>query len=215
MRDKIATQRRAEMNGAAFVRSMADDGTAGVLLNVGFEIVPAGGTGNRYDLRLKGLLMPGWAGRLTAGLAKQGVSIVRGEAEKVTLTAWTSKFQLQFPRFGADPLSLDYAALAKTELPQERPMGKISLLDYAMQPSEQHEGSLYLELRGVDRVGLLGDLLDYFSMRCLFPVKMSVETVESTALDRFWLKGVGGSRPSSAIAEAIKENLDRLLLITN
>jgi hypothetical protein len=202
------------MNGLASARKIVDDGTTGGALNSGHEIARTGGADNLYELKLGGFLMPGWAGRLTAGLAQHGVSIIRGEAEKVTLTTWSSKFQLQFPRFGVDPLSLDYSALAKTELAQDRPTGKISLLEYAMQPTQQHDGSLYLEIRGVDRVGFLGDLLDYFSMRCLFPVKMSVETVQNTALDRFWLKGVGGSRPSDSIALAIKENLDRLLLVT-
>jgi hypothetical protein len=202
------------MNGMALGRKVVDSGTAGGLMSAGHEIARTGGGDNVYELKLNGFLMPGWAGRLTAGLAQHGFSIITGEAEKVTLTAWSSKFQLQFPRFGVDPLSLDYSALTKTELAHDRPTGKISLLEYAIQPTQQHEGSLYLEIRGVDRVGFLGDLLDYFSMRCLFPVKMTVETVQNTALDRFWLKGVGGSLPSDSIALAIKENLDRLLLVT-
>ena len=81
-----------------------------------------------------------------------------------------------------------------------------------MEPSSRHDGSLYIEIRGVDRLGFLGDLLDYFSMRCLFPVKMTVETVGDAALDRFWLRGVGGSTPSEAISAAIRENLEKLLI---
>jgi hypothetical protein len=202
------------MNFSALKRMTADDSATKALSNTGFSIVPSTTQANVQDLVLKGFLMPGWAGRLAAGLAEQRVSIVRGEAEKVTVSAWTSKFELQFSSFAKDPSAIDYVALANTELPQDRTVGKIMLLDFKVEPCERHEGSLYVELRGVDRLGFLGDLLDYFSMRCLFPVKMTVETVGNTALDRFWLKGVGGSRPSESIAEAVKENLAGLLIGT-
>lgn len=31
--------------------------------------------------------------------------------------------------------------------------------------------------------------------------------------DRFWLRGIGGSVPSESIAEAVKENLQQLLIV--
>jgi hypothetical protein len=160
---------------------------------------------------MKGFLMPGWAGRLTANLAQQRIGISSGEAEKVTLSAWHASFELKAAPFAKDPLSLDYAALASAESSNDQ-SAAIALLDFRMEPCSRHEGSLFLELKGMDRLGFLGDLLDYFSMRCLFPVKMTIETVGETAVDRFWLKGVGGSRPSDSIAEAVQENLARLLV---
>ncbi len=167
---------------------------------------------NGYDLSIRGFLAPGWTGRLTAGLAQHRIGIVRGKAEKVTTSSWRSNFELKTAAFAKDPLNIDYVALAATELPYDRNVGKIALQEYVMEPSSRHAGSLYVEIRGVDRLGFLGDLLDYFSMRCLFPIKMSVETVADVAVDRFWLRGIGGSIPSESIAGAVKENLEQLLI---
>jgi hypothetical protein len=187
------------------------DNSAG-LRTIGVDIKASGPYPNEYQLVLKGFLSPGWTGRLTAGLAQHRVGIVTGEAEKVTSSAWHSTFKLKSAPFAKDPLTIDYAALASTELPYERSAGKIALRGFAMEPSSRHQGSLYLEVKGVDRLGFLGDLLDYFSMRCLFPVKMIIETHADTALDRFWLRGVGGSVPSETVASAMQENLQRLLV---
>lgn len=193
----------AERKGEPFAAAHVDTG-------IGFEI-KAAGRPNSFGLVMKGFLMPGWAGRLTANLAQQRIGIISGQAEKVTMSAWHASFELKAAPFAKDPLSLDYVALASTESSNDH-SAAIALLDFQMEPCDRHEGSLYLELKGMDRLGFLGDLLDYFSMRCLFPVKMTIETVGETALDRFWLKGVGGSRPSESIAEAVQENLARLLV---
>jgi hypothetical protein len=187
------------------------DNSAG-LRTIGVDIKASGPYPNEYQLVLKGFLSPGWTGRLTAGLAQHRVGIVTGEAEKVTSSAWHSTFKLKSAPFAKDPLTIDYASLASTELPFDRSAGKIALRSFAMEPASRHQGSLYLEVKGVDRLGFLGDLLDYFSMRCLFPVKMIIETHGDSALDRFWLRGVGGSVPSETVASAMQENLQRLLI---
>lgn len=201
------------MKYSALPREVLNSYPANDIDNVSFEIKAIALKPNSYELVIKGFLAPGWTGRLTAGLAQHRIGIVRGEAEKVTASAWHSRFELKSASFARDPLTIDYIALAAMELPYDRNSGKIALLDFVMEPCSKHDGSLYLKIRGVDRLGFLGDLLDYFSMRCLFPVKMTVETVADTALDRFWLRGVGGSQPSESIAEAIKENLERLLIM--
>lgn len=198
-------------NLARHKEAFSDKSPAGLGI-VGFDIKRNACHPNAYTLTLKGFLSPGWTGRLTAALAQHRIGIVRGEAEKVTSSAWHSTFELKTAPFAKDPLGIDYVALANTEPPSERTSGKIDLRDFVMEPCSRHEGSLYLEVKGVDRLGFLGDLLDYFSMRCLFPVKMTVETVADTALDRFWLRGVGGSIPSESVAQAMKENLGRLLI---
>ena len=180
---------------------------------IGFDIRRLTAKPDAYELVIKGFMAPGWTGRLTAGLAQHRIGIVSGQAEKVSASAWHSTFELKSTPFSKDPLSIDYVALAGIELPYDRNAGKIALLDFIMEPCSRHDGSLYVELRGVDRLGFLGDLLDYFSMRCLFPVKMTVETVADTAVDRFWLMGIGGSKPSESITAAVKENLQRLLVV--
>ncbi|HBG04452.1 MAG: hypothetical protein A2075_03430 [Geobacteraceae bacterium GWC2_58_44] len=200
------------MKNFALHRDATSSSPAKSLDSVGFKIQAIDGQPHSYELVIKGFLAPGWTGRLTAALAKHRIGIVRGEAEKVTASAWHARFELKTAPFAKDPLSIDYIALAGTELPYDRNSGKIALLDVVMEPSSRHAGSLYIEVTGVDRLGFLGDLLDYFSMRCLFPIKMSVETVADTAVDRFWLRGVGASIPSESITAAIKENLERLLV---
>ncbi|MCM0081399.1 hypothetical protein L4X63_07335 [Geomonas sp. Red32] len=199
------------MNRLAFRTRAPIESSASSPSTVGFTIDPIPGKTNCYTLVVKGFLSPGWTGRLTAALAQHRISIERGEAAKVSQSAWYSSFELKASPFASDPLTLDYAALASRELPSDRAVASISLLKFS---SYRDEDSLFMEIKGVDRLGFLGDLLDYFSMRCLFPVKMTIETVGNTAVDRFWLRGVGGSRPSDAIADAIRENLEKLLVAT-
>ena len=199
------------MHSAARRETNNDDLAIG-LGNAGFDIKAVEATPNSYRLTIKGFMSPGWTGRLTAALAKQQIGIVSGMAERVTTSAWHSSFELKCAPFAKDPLDIDYIALAGTELPDNRKVAKIALVEFTMEPCSRHEGSLYVEIRGLDRLGFLGDLLDYFSMRCLFPVKMSVETVANTAVDRFWLRGIGGSIPSESIAAAVKANMEQLLV---
>jgi hypothetical protein len=193
-------------------REALEDNSIAGLEAIGFDIKSSAYQPNVYNLAIKGFLAPGWTGRLTAGLAQHRIGIVRGQAEKVTSSAWHSTFELKSAHITANPLGINYVTLANTELPYDRTSDKIALRDFLMEPCGRHEGSLYLEVRGVDRLGFLGDMLDYFSMRCLFPVKMTVETVADTAVDCFWLRGIGGSRPSESVAVAMKENLELLLV---
>lgn len=200
------------MNNLAVKRESMTDNRAAGFAPSGFNIEPIAARPNAYRLDINGFLAPGWTGRLTAGLAQHRVGIVRGEAEKVTASNWRSNFELKTAPFAKDPLGIDYLLLAGTELPYDRNAGKIALLDFVMEPCSRHQGSLYIQIKGVDRLGFLGDLLDYFSMRCLFPIKMTIETVGETAVDRFWLRGVGGSVPSESITASIRENLEQLLI---
>jgi len=200
------------MNNLAVKRESMTDNRAAGFAPAGFNIEPIAARPNAYRLDITGFLAPGWTGRLTAGLAQHRVGIVRGEAEKVTASNWRSNFELKTAPFAKDPLGIDYLLLAGTELPYDRNAGKIALLEFVMEPCSRHQGSLYIQIKGVDRLGFLGDLLDYFSMRCLFPIKMAIETVGDTAVDRFWLRGVGGSVPSESITASIKENLEQLLI---
>ena len=200
------------MNSLALKMESLNDNAAAGFQHAGFNIKPIHAKPNAYQLGISGFLAPGWTGRLAAGLAQHRVGIVRGEAEKVTASNWRSDFELKSAPFAKDPLSIDYLHLAGTELPYDRNVGRIALLDFLLEPCIRHEGSLYIQVKGVDRLGFLGDLLDYFSMRCLFPVKMTIDTVADTAMDRFWLRGIGGSIPSDSITASIRENLEQLLI---
>lgn len=187
-------------------------GSAAGSVETGVLIGKIPGEPNGYELIMNGPQAPGWVGRLATGLARQRTGIIRGEAEKVTASAWRSRFELKSAPFAPNPLTFDYAALAAAETPLPSAGQKIALLDFSMHSSTQGDGTLTVEVTGLDRLGFLGDLLDHFSMRCLFPVKMTIETVAEKAVDRFWLRGIGGSRPSESITAAIRENLERLLV---
>ncbi|MBJ6723452.1 ACT domain-containing protein [Geomesophilobacter sediminis] len=162
-----------------------------------------------YNLSLHGYLTPGWTGRLAAGLAENGIDIVRADAEKATNISWRSNFEITSGKPEQQILELNYLSLARKEHPLHQTAPKIALQDYRINPHRE-EGSIFVEIWAVDRTGFLRDLLDFFSLKCLFPVKMNIETIGETVEDRFWLKGVGGLPPSPAIAESLKQNLDNL-----
>ncbi|QWV95493.1 hypothetical protein KP004_10090 [Geomonas oryzisoli] len=198
------------MNSLATMRESTTDATCAGFNETGCTIEPIPGRPGGYRLEMSGFLAPGWSGRLAAGLSDHRVGIVRGSAEKVNASNWRSSFELKSAPFAGSPEGLDFLRLAGTE-PNHRAAG-IELLSFTMEPTACHNGSLFVEIKGVDRLGFLGDLLDYFSMRCLFPVKMTIDTQGDTAVDRFWLRGVGGSVPSEAISESMKRNLEQLLV---
>lgn len=197
------------MNGFATKMSTTDTHLAG-WNDTGCSIEPVATEPGAYRLEMSGFLAPGWSGRLAAGLAEHRVGIVRGSAEKVNASSWRSSFELKSAPFAGSPQGLDFLKLANTEPVHKA--ANIELLTFSTEPASRHDGSLFIELQGADRLGFLGDLLDYFSMRCLFPVRMTIDTRGRTALDRFWLRGVGGSVPSDAISDAIKKNLEQLLV---
>lgn len=192
-------------------KDTSNDNLSAALRDVSVEITASPVQPSEYTLVLKGFLSPGWIGRLTAGLAQHRISILWGEAEKVSAYAWHATFRLKSAQAATAPLTIDYVWLANNECAKDRARAPIALSDFRIEPGNRHQGSLYLEIKGVDRIGFLGDLLDYFSSRCLFPVKMKVETKGDAAVDKFWLRGVGGSIPSESVASAMRENLDRLV----
>lgn len=181
----------------------------------GFTIEPIPSRANAFRLEMTGFLSPGWSGRLAASLAEHRIEIVRGQAEKVSASSWRSSFELKSAPFAKNPAGLDFLHLAAQEPSAGRIVPAISLLSVNVEPTAKHEGSLLVEIKGKDRLGFLADLLDYFSMRCLFPVKMTIDTEHDTAIDRFWLRGVGGSIPSEAISSSIKESLEQMLAARN
>ena len=193
---------------ATMKRSTTETAYAGH--ETGFTIERIAARPGGYRLEMYGFLAPGWSGRLAAGLADHRVGIVRGSAEKINASSWRSNFELKSAPFAGSPEGIDFLRLAGTE-PNHK-AAPIELLSFTMEPTTCHDGSIFVELQGVDRLGFLGDLLDYFSMRCLFPVKMTVDTQGDAAVDRFWLRGVGGSVPSEGISDAMGKNLEQLLV---
>ncbi|UFS70546.1 hypothetical protein LPW11_22090 [Geomonas sp. RF6] len=165
---------------------------------------------NSYSLTLRGYLTTGWAGRLASGLAQHGISIVRGEAERDSSHVWHSSLEITCTSPGEQPFGIDYVALAQKELRAHHKGKGIELKDFRLEPPARHGGSIYLEIKAEDRIGFLGDLFDYLSFKCLFPVRMTIETLGTTVSDRLLLRGVAGSIPSDSVYHGLTRDLEAL-----
>lgn len=157
------------------------------------------------ELKLWGRFPPGWAGALSGGLSRKGISITRGNAKKVH-TAWNAVFELDASRCATDPNKTDFLALALDES-DSAPATDFSLTEFSLGDPEQHNGALNLEVRAADQLGFLAALLNRLAFLFLFPEEMSIETVNGRAFDRFRLKGVGGNPPSPTARAALHRKL--------
>jgi len=165
---------------------------------------------NSYHLTLRGYLTTGWTGRLASGLARHRISIVRGEAQRDASHVWRSTLEVATTSALQQPFGIDYVALAQQEVASHHTGVPVAISDFLLESPARHDGSLYVEVRAQDRLGFLGDLLDYFSFKCLFPVKMRIETHGTSVSDVFWLRGMGGTVPSDSLYLGIRQDLEGL-----
>ena len=161
----------------------------------------------RYELGLHGRLEPGWAGRLSNGMAQRKVNIMRVEAARSAGWKWRSTIDLDFFAAAVKPDTIDFVSLIQAPTAPAPASVELLIDDYLLERSTRCEGSLYLEISGPDRLGLLSSLLNTFSLYSLFPAEMLVETQRKRVFDRFWLKGLGGSAPSEEATTAIRERM--------
>jgi hypothetical protein len=172
------------------------------------EVVPW--TKDLHLLRIWGRFPPGWAGLLSLGLSHAQLAIVRGYARKVPQGHWLAEFQIR-PLPGApDPKQVDYVELALTG-PTHAEREPIVLESYFVDRAPDHGGALFLEVRGEDRMGFLGSLLDGLAGASLFPEEMRIETRGNVAFDRFQLRGLGGRLPSEDARRALDGLLEGLM----
>lgn len=173
----------------------------------GFELRPTPvGT---IELKLWGRFPPGWAGSLTGGLSRKGISVIRGSAKKVH-TSWEAVFETDVSRCAADPNRIDYLALAMDDGCTE-PGNGITLSGFSLGDPEKHDGALLLEVSAPDQLGFLAALLNRLAFLFLFPEEMRIETVKGKAVDRFRLKGIGGNPPSATARAALQRKLQDLV----
>jgi hypothetical protein len=159
--------------------------------------------GGLYTLRLEGAFADGWCGRLSVGLSRASLSVVRGFARRIDGGDWVSEFHLLSQDGLSDPRTLDPLALANAEAPPGPPVA-ITLDSYYVDGSPESGPYVFLEVRGPDRVGFLGSLLERLRDIWLFPDQMSVETWAGQARDTFYLRPARpGARPRSE--EAARE----------
>ena len=151
---------------------------------------------NRYNLELAGYLKPGWSGRLASRLSDEGINVLRGAGRKASAINWEASFELLIPASVRNPLHLDYLTMACAPLSTRPATNELMLERFALVDDSRHAGSLRVEVKAPDRLGLLASLLRVFSFYSLFPVEMEIETVSNAASNRFWLKGIGSLKPS-------------------
>jgi hypothetical protein len=163
-------------------------------------------TRSLYSVRLWGPLHPLWADRFTRGLSNVGVSILNGFARREASGSWGAEFLVTPVSGGASPETIDYVALTREPPPPHAP--PLVLDGFDVDGSPERGGFLYLEVRGPDRVGFLGSLLQILSTQSLAPREMWVATRFGEACDRFLLAGSDGHSPNDDERQALEAALD-------
>jgi hypothetical protein len=159
----------------------------------GAELTPW--TRDLLHLRLWGRFPSGWAGGLSLGLSERKLTIVRGFARKVVQGHWIAELELR-PLPGApDPGGIDFVELALSA-PDPGPRAPLRLHSSFVDRSPDRGGMLFLEVRGEDRVGFLGSLLEGLTAVSLSVEEMRIETQGGIAFDTFQLRGLAGLMPS-------------------
>ena len=171
------------------------------------------GAQGRCAVLLRGELPDAWCRRLSLGLSRAGISIVRGFARRVGDGGWVAELHVVAADDGQDPAGLDHLALALA-LVAPGPPPPIAIDSYHVDGSPESGAHVFLEVRGRDRVGFLGSLLERLAALALFPDQMSIETWEGQALDAFYLRPErpGGRLRSEDAARELSEMLDELRL---
>jgi hypothetical protein len=169
---------------------------------------------DRHLLTLWGRLGGRWADPLCRGLARAGLSIRRGYAVRhgggESWNPWHARLEIVREDPSTDPVLLDYLELlARGRAPSDTP---IELSDYTLSESNVHGGSLFLEIRGPDRTGFLGGMLERLSFLSLTPVEMRIETRADGVHDQLWLRTQDGEVPKPRARKLLAEVLEGRLL---
>ena len=159
-----------------------------------------------WSVRIWGTLGPFWADAFSLGLADAGISILRGFARQDGAGRWIADFVLSPGTASPAPSSLDFLFLASRP-PAVRDGGPIVLSAYALDGGPDVGPSLYLEVRGPDRLGFLGSLLRALARLELSPREMLITTRDGEAFDRFYLKTLTGGIPSDDVRRALEDRL--------
>jgi hypothetical protein len=175
--------------------------------NTGFRVEPLLEGGHR--LHVRGKLPIDWVGNLASGLAQNGHSITHGKVFREGV-GWHGHIALQSKRISIPPERLDYHRMVNSG--SNRMTGLVSIDSYVMRPTEEKGGTLLLEIEGKDQHGFLGAFLSRLSFYSLFPVHIEIETIGGMIHDRFWLKGIGGVRPTEVVVAALRGTLGKMVI---
>jgi hypothetical protein len=167
---------------------------------------------SRVLLQINGALRVGWTASLARGLTQSDINIIRGTAIKEGAIRWTSNFEIEpAPSSRNNLANLDVGSFFKTAAAQHTAIPDIRLHTFRTVFSPRHGGSLEVELSGADSIGFLAGILRQFSFYSLFPVEMALDTIGSTAHDRFWLKCIGNVPPQADDVECVRNRLSTLV----
>jgi hypothetical protein len=159
------------------------------------------------SVRLWGHFGPLWADAFCLGLSSRDISILRGFARQDGVGRWVAELLLAPGTHAPELASLDFLALALG--PHATGDGApVVLTHYALDGGPEAGPTLYLEVRGPDRLGFLGSLLRVLARLGLSPREMRVTTPGGTAFDRFYLKTVSGGVPSDDVRRALRATLE-------
>lgn len=176
-----------------------------------FEVTQLGPT--EFRVRLGGTFHGAWLASLTRRLAEHHLSIDHTHARLTGVDMWLGELHLLCLPGAADPLSLDYAALAEAVDSARAP--EFVLSSFRTIESRDYGGSLMVSLEAPDTLGLLGALLSTFAALSLYPVELHIETRDGRAYDSLWLRAGTASgapaRPSDDTRDAVARLLDRSL----
>lgn len=162
-------------------------------------------------LSLSGDLKPGWLGRLSSNLSSNNISILNGTALKHSPLRWDASFEVAAEP-GSPVTFTEFNPLPAVSGTTERAAAPpLKLSDYQLEFSTRHGGSIYTEIAGADCIGFLYGVLRIFSFYSLFPTELEISTKGKTALDRFWLKGIGASAPDNEDLSALNRRLFTML----
>ena len=164
-----------------------------------------------WSVRIWGTLGPFWADAFSLGLSDLGISILRGFARQDGAGRWIADFVLSPGTASPAPSSLDFLFLASRP-PAARDGGPIVLSHNALDGGPDQGPSLYLEVRGPDRLGFLGSLLNALAGLDLSPREMMIATRDGEAFDRFFLKTTSGAVPSQEVRRQLEARLDQAVL---
>jgi len=165
---------------------------------------------HRATLQLAGVFMPGFVGSLAAGLAGQGVSIVRGFAEANAFGEWEAEFVLERTKDRDWPTSADFVRFADHDV-RDYSTARVALSTGSASRVPDHGGSLLVIVEGEDQLGFLASVLNRLAQVALYPVEIAVSTTAGRAADRFWLRAPGHREPRPEALQAVSMALHPVL----
>ncbi|MCW2543697.1 MAG: hypothetical protein JWM40_1249 [Frankiales bacterium] len=153
-----------------------------------------------HELSLEGAFThPHWLAFLCGGLSAARVSVVSGNAVRLSPMQWKGQFLVDGPVEGLDVLKL--AATRPTVRDATTPR----LSSYAI--ARRTDGQLELKVTAPDSLGFLGRLLSRISLLTLLPSGLEISTVKGDISDVFVLTGIGTAGVNDEVAGALEAML--------